>query len=56
MKTHMKNTHLLEISNSTQSLQTNITVIRHTMSVDDSIDRGRSKNILLMYITYLKLT
>ncbi|CAH1712108.1 unnamed protein product [Aphis gossypii] len=40
MKTHMRNTHLSEISNSVQS---NIIVIRQTLPVDDSFDRGRSK-------------
>jgi len=54
MKTHMRNTHLSEISNSVQS---NIIVIRQTMPVDDSFDRGRSKGILLMcIITNQKLT
>ncbi|XP_026811622.1 uncharacterized protein LOC113552843 isoform X4 [Rhopalosiphum maidis] len=40
MRTHMRNTHLSEITNSVQS---NMIVIRKTMLEDDSIDRGRSK-------------
>ncbi|CAI6364719.1 unnamed protein product [Macrosiphum euphorbiae] len=40
MRTHMRNTHLSEI---TSSVQSNIIVIRQTMLEDDSIDRGRSK-------------
>uniref|UniRef100_A0A2H8TXZ9 Zinc finger and BTB domain-containing protein 6 n=1 Tax=Melanaphis sacchari TaxID=742174 RepID=A0A2H8TXZ9_9HEMI len=40
MKTHMRNTHLSEITNSVQS---NIIVIRQTMLKDSCIDRGRSK-------------
>lgn len=45
MRTHMRNTHLSEI---TSSVQSNIIVIRQTMLEDDSIDRGRSKGILLL--------
>ncbi|KAE9544874.1 hypothetical protein AGLY_000417 [Aphis glycines] len=44
MKTHMKNAHLSEISN---SIQSNIIINRQTMSVDNSIDRGRSKDNFL---------
>lgn len=40
MRTHMRNTHLSEI---TSSVRSNIIVIRQTMLEDDSIDRGRSK-------------
>jgi len=45
MRTHMRNTHLLEI---TGSVQSNIIVIRQTMLEDDNIDRGRNKGMLLL--------
>jgi len=45
MRTHMRNSHLSEL---TSSVHSNMIVVRKTMLEDDSIDRGRSKGILLL--------